>query len=254
MKILYFTFIENPFAPENAGVMRGQVINVLKSISKTADDVELHWLALINTGSYKPTEEEINLLKAELREYNIVLKIIEIPSGKLSRWVFAKDQLAKYASIYNPDIVHCRVYPSTVVALGIRDKFKFSYKVIFDARGVYPEQILERSDGFVGKVRYKWWKLKEKRLLRDSDLIVGVTNAFVDHFKKINDKSSYKFIPCCVDFNADQPDNENKALKNELGFSDNDLIAVYSGNLSAKYSSVNYIADIFTNLYKNNSN
>lgn len=254
MKLLYFTFIENPFAPENAGVMRGQVINVLKSIATQNDDVEIHWLALINTVSYRPSEDEINELKAELKASNVTLKIIELPSGKLARWSFAKDQLSKYASIIYPDIVHCRVYPATLVALDTKKKYKFSYKVIFDARGVYPEQILERSTGIVGKVRYYWWKTIEKRLLKESDLIVGVTNAFIDHFKKIDDGATYKFIPCCV--NIDEKDTRivNNQLKSELGFKDSDIIAVYSGNLSSKYSSVNHIVEIFSNLYKKNSN
>src|SRR3989339_132037 len=141
MKILYFTFIENSFAPENAGVMRGQVINVLKSIATQNNDVEVYWLSLINIVNYKPSDDEISALKSELKEANVTLKIIELPSGKLARWSFAKDQLSKYASVINPDIVHCRVYPSTLVALDTRKKNKFSFKVIFDARGVYPEQI-----------------------------------------------------------------------------------------------------------------
>ncbi|MEW5821047.1 MAG: glycosyltransferase [Cyanobacteriota bacterium] len=248
MKILYFTFIENPFAPENAGVMRGQVINVLKEIACSDESIDLHWLALINTKLYKPSETEINNLKQELKEQKVNLTIESIPNGTTARKLFAVIRLLNKVKELNPDIVHCRVYPSTLIALEARKMYKLKYKVIFDARGVYPEQILERSPNFIGKVRFNYWKYLEKKLLKQSDLIIGVTNAFIDHFKKINRNANYKFIPCCVQIDDNYAYNHNNEIKTRIGFNDKDIIVVYSGNLSAKYSSINQIVEIFSNL------
>ena len=251
MKLLYFTFIENPFAPENQGVMRGQVINLLKTIATENNDIEVHWLALINTKFFKPACSQIANLKKELKESKVELNLIELPESTLKRNTYAMKILSDTIQKLKPDIVHCRVYPSTLIALKTRKKDKLDYKIIFDARGVYPEQILERSSGIVGKLRYHYWKHLEKQMLKESDLTTGVTTTFVSHFKKIHPSANLKYIPCCVKLDNDIPRNEILELRKNLEFSNSEIIAVYSGNLSAKYSSVNYIAEIFSNLYNN---
>lgn len=255
MKILYFTFIENPFAPENAGVMRGQVINLLKTIGNKNNDLIIDWLAIISTKFCTPKESEISDLKKELKENNVELTIIKIPDDStLKKWNFAKKQLKEHVLNNNPDIIHCRVYPASLIAIDVRATNNFIYKVIFDARGVYPEQILERSPNIIGKIRFKWWKHLEKKLLKKSDLTVGVTNAFISHFKKIYNKGNYKYIPCCFQPGQNSQDNSIE-LKKELGFLEKDKVIVYSGNLSAKYSSVDLLVEILNNLatFENNA-
>lgn len=250
MKILYFTYIENPFAPENQGVMRSQVTNLLKSLSNKTD-LSIHWLAIINTKIHLPKETTVALLKDELKSCNITSNFINIPNNFLTnRDSFAGKHLFSVINQFKPDIVHCRVYPTTRVALNVRHQHNLNYKVIFDARGIYPEQILERSNNFIGTIRYYWWKMLEKKMLQNSDLTIGVSEPFVEHFKRINNTSNIKFIPCCVEIDKTIVIKTSNNLKEDLGFSPDNNIIVYSGNLSAKYSSINKIVELFSKIYQ----
>lgn len=254
MKILYFTYIENPLAPENAGVMRGQVINILtENASKHLDDT-FHWLAIINTNIHSASEDEINNIKAELNNHNVHLHLHSLPKNRFKWNSYGLNTLKMKIEELKPDIVHCRVYPAAYLAVKLKNKTTHPFKIIFDARGVYPEQILERSSGFVGQCRYHWWKHLEKSILKAADLTTGVTEVFVDHFKAITPKSTIKYIPCAAKNPGAISSEEINTIKNEAGYTDHDIIAVYSGNLSAKYSSINYLVNIFSNLYKLNNN
>lgn len=254
MKILYFTYIENPMAPENAGVMRGQVLNILSQNAIMHTKEEFHWLAIINTNIYSPSEEEMQSFKEELLNNNVHLHLYKLPKERKKWAKFAFETFLSIVDNLKPDIVHCRVYPASYLAVKLKKKFDCKFKVIFDARGVYPEQILERSSKIVGKIRFYWWKYLEKFILKNADLTIGVTEVFVDHFKNIVNKANIKYIPCA----AKQPDKideeQIKKLKQEIGYTDEDIIAVYSGNLSAKYSSVDNLVTIFSNLYRMNNN
>jgi glycosyltransferase involved in cell wall biosynthesis len=251
MKVLYFTFIENPFAPETLGVMRNQVINLLKILGKKHYNISITWLALVDEKFYRPDETQISLLKEELRKCNVQFIYHTVKSGIInSRWSFAESKLKEIIESYQPDIVHARVYPAGYVSLKVRQKFKFSYRVLFAPRGVYPEQVMERSDPLSGWFRYILWKQNEKYLLQQSDLISCVSQPFIDHYKKIDKKAKLRYIPCC--FNPDYAVSEettNKDLK-ELIFKETDFIFVYSGNLSARYSSENLIVEFFSQISK----
>jgi glycosyltransferase involved in cell wall biosynthesis len=249
VNILYFTFIENPFAPENSGVMRGQIINLLKTIGVKHSELNVYWLALIRTSTVNPTDDQVKSLKEELQEFNVTLILKKITTDTLvGRWQFAEKELKKCVDKLQPDILHCRVYPATLVANRVRKKYQYAYRIIFDARGVYPEQILERNSKLIGKIRYYWWKYLEKKLLKRSDLIIGVTNAFIQHFKRIVPEAEYKYIPCCFNQHYVKGPETKSNIRKQIGFSVDDTVIVYSGNLSAQYSSLGLLIDVFSQI------
>ena len=136
------------------------------------------------------------------------------------------------------DLIHCRSYITTLVALELRKKYKIPF--IFDMRGFWAD---ERVDGkiwslnnFIYKNIYKYFKSKEKEFLQYSDYTISLTEngkKEIESWKLLN-QSKIKVIPCCTDETLFQTNNI-KNVRSELGFSKDDFIVSYIGSIGTWY-------------------
>ena len=136
------------------------------------------------------------------------------------------------------DLIHCRSYITTIVALGFKKKYKVPF--IFDMRGFYAD---ERVDGkiwslnnFIYKKIYNYFKSKEKEFLQFSDYTISLTENGKKEILSWNlaNQSKIKVIPCCTDKNLFQTKNIQN-VRAELDFNKEDFIISYVGSIGTWY-------------------
>ena len=136
------------------------------------------------------------------------------------------------------DIIHCRSYITTLVALVFKKKYKTPF--IFDMRGFYADERVDgkiwRLDNFIYKKIYNYFKLKEKEFLQFSDYTISLTKNGKKEILCWNlpNQSKIKVIPCCTDENLFQIKNIQDA-RSELGFNKDDYIISYVGSIGTWY-------------------
>ena len=136
------------------------------------------------------------------------------------------------------DLIHCRSYITTLVALEFKKKFKTPF--IFDMRGFYADERIDGKiwslDNFIHKKIYNYFKSKEKEFLQYSDYTISLTKNGKKEILSWNlpNQSKIKVIPCCTDENLFQTKNI-KNVRSELGFNKDDFIISYVGSIGTWY-------------------
>jgi glycosyltransferase involved in cell wall biosynthesis len=141
----------------------------------------------------------------------------------------------------NFSLVHCRSYLSSLI--GLKFKKKYNIPFIFDMRGFWAD---ERIDGGIWNKKnilhnlfYRYFKLKEKQFITQSNAIVALTkNTIIELQKKYNnvDKKT-TIIPCCVDVKLFDRNNLISAESAEQASSttEKDHVLIYSGSIGTWY-------------------
>ena len=154
------------------------------------------------------------------------------------------------------DLIHCRSYITSIVALKI--KIKYNIPFIFDMRGFYAD---ERVDGriwdksnFIFRDVYKYFKKKEKEFLIQSNYNVSLTSAGKKEIEswKLNGQSPIEVIPCCTDENLFKKENI-KPIRKEIGLVENDFVVSYVGSIGTWYM-LDEMLDFFIELKKKKEN
>jgi len=169
----------------------------------------------------------------------IPLKYTKRPPIFSTLWDIYKLQKAvKQLKVKGLDLIHCRSYITTLVALGQKKKNKIPF--IFDMRGFYAD---ERVDGKLWKKNkfpfnkiYNYFKKKEKEFLQYSDYTISLTKTGEKEILAWNlpNQSKIKVIPCCTDENLFQKKNIQN-VRNELGFNRDDFVISYVGSIGTWY-------------------
>jgi len=148
----------------------------LKSVKKKLGPVVFHWLPIIASQNF------VNSSKATFKLMHGV-----------SHW-FLRRRLAKL----EPDIVHCRSYHAAWAALNVREKYGLNFKIIFDGRGLWPEEVALKRNWPENSVDYQFLKSIEKALLSECDASVSVSDTMHEHYKSLGAKNDQ-----CIYLSAD---------------------------------------------------
>lgn len=140
------------------------------------------------------------------------------------------------------DLVHCRSYLAALV--GLTMKRRFGTRFLFDMRGFWAD---ERVDGKIWNLRnpvirtvYRYFKRREADFLREADHIISLTEAgqriLIDR-RKGAEGPPITIIPCCVDFEAFPPVDEEMRdeARKTLGIPAESRVAVYLGSFGSWY-------------------
>ena len=136
------------------------------------------------------------------------------------------------------DLMHCRSYITSLVALGFKKKYHISF--IFDMRGFWAD---ERIDGklwdkykFPFNKIYNYFKKKEKEFLQHADYTISLTENGKKEIEswKLPNQSPIKVIPCCTDENLFQTKNISDK-RDELDIKKDDFILSYIGSIGTWY-------------------
>jgi glycosyltransferase involved in cell wall biosynthesis len=143
----------------------------------------------------------------------------------------------------NIDLIHSRSYPASLIALKASQKNGIPF--IFDMRGFWAD---ERVDGRIWNLKkpihkflYRYFKKKEKLLLKKSTHIISLTQAAKDYmvknFRDQVQENKITVIPCCADLGhfkiTSLTDREQTRLK--LDINPTQQVIIYSGSVGTWY-------------------
>ena len=149
-----------------------------------------------------------------------------------------KRNLKKNLKTKKIDLIHCRSYITSLVALTFKKKYNIPF--IFDMRGFYAD---ERVDGKIWNKNkfpfnkiYIYFKKKEKEFLQYADYTISLTENGKKEIEswKLTNQSPIKVIPCCTDENLFQTKNISDK-REELGIKKDDFILSYVGSIGTWY-------------------
>lgn len=196
MNIVYLTWGETP---RSYGIFGSQVIGQFVETKKINPILNCKFISavpIIHSGlvrekfSYKVEIEKIRELLGDIDFVRIPIYATQnfINSSRNTFKLMhlnAHARLAKHLVAAKTDVVHCRSYHATYAALNVRNKYKLNYKVIFDARGLWPEEIALKKNLHENSKDYKFFKTLEKWLLDNSDAVVSVSDTMKAHYETI---------------------------------------------------------------------
>jgi len=142
-------------------------------------------------------------------------------------------------------IVHARSYAPLFSVLFLKKFFQF--KLIFDMRGFWPEELADSGRIKRSSIYYKILKFLERKSILSSDQIITLTpeakEILEDNYK--GHKLKVAWMPTCVD--VDRFVNKNPVYNNDK------FVVVYSGSLWTYYN-MPAMADFFKTLKSKISN
>ncbi|AOT09695.1 hypothetical protein [Pseudoalteromonas luteoviolacea] len=106
--------------------------------------------------------------------------------------------LARKFSKIQPDVVHCRSYHAAWAALKVKERYQFEYKIVFDGRDMWPEEMALKNNYAQNSSDYLFLKGIEGELLSKCELSVGVSDEMCTHYQKLSAKNVQ-----CVYLSAD---------------------------------------------------
>lgn len=196
MNITYLTWGETP---RSYGVFASQAIGQFYQNSRQLQDNSYSFLSglpLIHSGFVREKLGYLNELK------NIRSKLGDIPFsiipifttqnfinsaglGFYSMHGLSLRLLSKKLKALKSDVVHCRAYHATWAALEVRRRYNLTYKVIFDARGLWPEEVAIKNGYDTQHPTYLFMKKIEQRLLKEADTTVVVSEPLLPYYEKL---------------------------------------------------------------------
>ena len=199
-------------------------------------------ITIISFEKIKNHLQNKDIISYQLKKNNvewIPLKYTKYPHIFSTIWdIYKLNQTVKKLKVRGLDLIHCRSYITTLVALGFKKKYKTPF--IFDMRGFYAD---ERVDGklwnknkFLFNKIYNYFKKKEKEFLQFSDYTISLTENGKKEILSWNipNQSKIKVIPCCTDENLFQTKNIQN-VRAELGYNKDDFIISYLGSIGTWY-------------------
>lgn len=200
MKVIYLTWGETP---RSYGIFTSQVINQFVETYRCADSNDKFYFVsgvpIIHSGLIREKFSYFNELKV-IRELLSKIKFSFIPIFTTQNFIDSSrltfDLMHNISHLFlknivksiNPDVIHCRSYHAAYAALTVKNKYKFKYKVIFDARGLWPEEVALKKNYSIDSSNYIFLKNIEKKLLEECDITIAVSDTMAEHYKKIGVK------------------------------------------------------------------
>lgn len=243
-------------------LVQTQVLPYLREIKKLSG-LKVSILTFEPEPELKWTAEDIENEKKKLADEGIswhFLKYHKRPSAPATFYdILCGAYFAwKLARKENVDVFHGRVHIPTLMGW-IANKFlRRKPKLLFDIRGFFPEEYIDAGIWKADSAVYKVLKYLEKKLLRDADGFVVLTEKAREIlFPGSKDSGTDKLgrpvevIPCCVDlkrFNLDLEKSRNE-MREKLKIKDR-FVIVYVGSFGGFYMTKE-TADFFHAAKKN---
>ena len=202
MKIIYLTWGETP---RSYGVFGSQAINQFVSNCKLNKDSECHLISavpLIHSGFVREKVgyfDEIKKIKSLLGRISFSWIPIYATQNFINsnRFTFKLMHGLSHLHLLNkikeikPDIIHCRSYHAAWAAIKVRDKYNLNYKVVFDGRDLWPEEMALKQGFKEQSLDYKYLKNIEKFILEKADCSVSVSQKMHEHYVGLGAKKDY---------------------------------------------------------------
>ena len=199
MNVAYLTWGETP---RSYGVFASQVIGQFVENYKISSKDDFYFISavpIVHSGLVREKLKYFDELK-KVKEKLGKIKFIWLPIYAIQNFVnsskstfglmhgLAHWHLKNTLLRLNPDIVHCRSYHAAWAALQVKQKNNFEYKIIFDGRGLWPEEIALKREFSKDSEDYQFLKNIEKTLLSQCDATISVSDTMHQHYENIGVK------------------------------------------------------------------
>lgn len=226
----------------NSPIIQGQVIDILKRISRSLSDSKIYLIAF--KAIYPFNRNNPKDLKNELKQAEI--RLVTIPVIYSEWWFFAKwyqlplifiqafPVLLYLSMAKNIKLFHCRSYPITLPAIAVK-KLR-NIKVIFDPRSDFPEENVTAGRWRVNSISFKVWKFLEKIYLRNSNVTIAIAKTYIKHFKNIYENTKFSLIPNNVDIRRFVHDEEfREHFRRQHDIKINEILFCYCGTIGGHW-------------------
>lgn len=193
---MYLTWGETP---RSYGVFGSQVIGQFVKTKKLLPEAEFLFVSgvpVVHSGLFREKMgyfKELNKVRAGLDGIRLIWIPILItqnfvlPSRRTFKWLFfgAIGRLQRTIKAFQPQVVHCRSYGAAWAALQVRKAGGYNFRIVFDARGLMPEEVALKRNYSVDSIDYLFLKQIEATLLNECDLTVAVSDTMGEHCKAL---------------------------------------------------------------------
>ncbi len=233
------------------GLFSNQVLEQLKQMRQLADALPMRLLSGIPLGNRyllkqrAPFYAELAKIRAHLTAAQIGFVYRWIPA--IARWFHSQPYqfplytvgqlgyLAQMTQSQRINILHCRSYHATRLALLARARYRLPYKVIFDARGMFPEEAVLANYFTEASPAYRRWKTVEQTLLDQADAVVTVSATFTEYLRSLTHNPQIHTIATSANLELFRPNAElRRSQRQLLQFTDADKVLLYVGSLGTK--------------------
>ena len=205
MKVIYLTWGETP---RSYGVFGTQVVGQFIETAKKCTEGEFHFISavpVLHSGyvrekwKYGQELQAVKNMFGKIKFHWLPIwasQNLVNPSKKTFNMMhgLAHRGLKKKIERIKPDIVHCRSYGAAWAAISVRKKYNLKYKVIFDGRGLWPEEVALKNAWDENSSDYKFLKSLEQKILFACDCSISVSDPMHEHYLSLgspNDRIIY---------------------------------------------------------------
>lgn len=232
MAIVYLTWGETP---RSYGVFGSQVIGQFIKIANLFVEERAYFISglpVIHSGMVR---EKLGYFK-ELAKIRSLLDNIEfdwipifatqnfVNSNKITFKIFHNSLshffLYKKLKKIDAKLVHCRSYHATWAAIAVRKKYKLDFKIIFDGRDLWPEEVALKKGWQESSGGYQYLKSIEKVLINEADCTVSVSDKMHSYYEALGAKKDFRiFLSADVEkFSKNSSENKKESNKNIIKF------------------------------------
>jgi len=249
MRTGYIIYNERP----SSGLLRTQVISLLKEIKKQAPEIDIRLLAFWQPWVSRKYRDQLRSMRAELGKAGIIEE--DYPLAIIpSRYFMYKSTLFPilhaWASLLfrfplrrHFDIIHCRGYFPSLIAAEL--KHKYDYRLIFDMRSLWPKEHISIGGWNKDDDICILWEKIERYTIKKADATVVVSSPMLKEIEYAASDTIKTMIPICVDthkFNFDE--NAREKLRYRLKWEKKRII-VYQGSLGLLNRNIYEVAEYF---------
>lgn len=199
MKILYLTWGE---VPRMSSVYGGQVVGMLENLQKHKlidKAVLLAGYPIVHSGMVREKHrypDQLRQIKDAIGPDNFLTRRIPVPPVGIypKPWQMPFFLLGQVHFLSHrirsmaPDIVHCRSYLATYLAVLARRKSRGRFRIVFDARSLMPDEAVISGRWDVDTKSYNFWKKIELDLLHEADATLAVSAPMKEWYDNIGAK------------------------------------------------------------------
>jgi glycosyltransferase involved in cell wall biosynthesis len=247
-KVAYVVYNERP----SSGLMRTQVIALLKEIASRDVSIDLTMIAIWQPWVMRRFRAEIAALGLEMAQAGIRVRNLPwalVPTRHFAYRAFLLPILAGWVRLLmylalreRYDVVHCRGYLPSYGAAKARSAL--GHRLIFDMRSMWAREHVTigawRADDRINHL----WERIERETVVAADASIGVSPGMVDQIRAIDARGRAVHVPICVDLDDVRFHPEARdQLRQELGWQSNRII-VYQGSLGLMNSNLAEVAEV----------
>ncbi|HDZ52728.1 hypothetical protein LCGC14_0480210 [marine sediment metagenome] len=201
MRIMFLSWGE---VPRISSVYGGQVVEVVAALQRQGDINHVSLVSgypMIHSGMVREKwryKRQLQKIRKRIGSQNFSTRRLPVPPVGVhpKPWQLPlftcghHGYLARKIRNQSIDIVHCRSYVATHFALETRKRFGMSFKVVFDARSLMPEEATITGRWTEQDTAYNYWKKREAEMLAQADVVVSVSEPMRARFARLGAKRS----------------------------------------------------------------